>query len=878
VRRRIDTLSGIVTWPVLLALCLASDLYEDKVRPLLASKCLACHAESKAGGLRLDSRAAMLAGGKSGTAALVPGKPDESLLVQAIEFRHARLRMPPAGKLSTSEIAAVREWIANGAVVPAAGPSTWALQPLSKPALQGVDANIRAMLQAKGLTPNPAADRRTLRRRLYFDLAGLPAPAEDHGEPIGKLVDGLLSSRQFGERWARHWLDVARYGEDDYTGTQPKEYPNAFRYRDWVIDAVNRDMPYDLFLQAQIAGDVLPAQRGFIDRDYTGGLGLFGLGPWYYGISQPPQARADERHDRVDMIGRGVLGLTIACARCHDHKYDPITMQDYYGLAGVFASAAYKEYPLADAETVAAWDARQKQIKEIEKSLGTFLEQQTVQLAEILSRQTSRYLLAAAGIESEGAGLDAELLKRFREYLQKPDPQHAYLNRWRELAERKASEAELRAAAAEFQSALLAVVAEKRQIDEENRENVLKAKFAAASSGVKRRHIVLPFGYQSDEDFNPGADVPSKSLPREKFQLWRRFFNMKNVMLRFEGEALERFLSSEWKKHVESLRAEKKRLEDLNGKQYPFLHGMGEGEAWDLNLNLRGNPEALGEVVPRRLPRLLEAGLGRTGPFLLDQGSGRLQLAQAVSTHPLAARVAVNRVWLHLFGSGLVRTPSNFGKVGDTPGNPQLLEYLAWRFRESGYSMKSLIREIVLSATYQASAAASEASEKIDGENRYFWKMNRRRLDAEAFRDSLLAVAGTLDLEGFGKPSLSVTDPTNARRTVYARMGRFRQDETLSLFDFPSASVTCEQRVSTNVPLQKLYVLNSEFVKGQATALAARAGRDVEALYRFALGRKPTSKEAALASEFVAGAEGEDAKWVQLAQVLLSSNEFAFVD
>lgn len=861
-------------WPAVVALCLASDLYEDKVRPLLASKCLACHAESKAGGLRLDSRAAMLAGGNSGVAAIVPGKPDESLLVQAIEFRHARLRMPPAGKLSASEIAAVREWIGGGAVVPAAGPSAWALQPLAKPALPGVDTNIREMLRAKGLTPNPPADRRTLRRRLYFDLVGLPAPAEDDGAPLEKLVDGLLASRQFGERWARHWLDVARYGEDDYTGTQPKEYPNAWRYRDWVIDAVNRDMPYDLFLQAQIAGDVLPAQRGFMTRDYTGGLGLFGLGPWYYGISQPPQARADERHDRVDMIGRGMLGLTIACARCHDHKYDPISMQDYYGLAGVFASSAYKEYPLAEAETVAAWDARQKQIKEIEKSLSTFLEQQTAQLAEILSRQTARYLLASAGVDD--AGLDAELVKRFREYLQKPDPQHGYLNRWRELVERKAPEAELRAAAEAFQATLLAVVAEKKQIDEENRENVLKAKFAAAASGVKRHHIVLPFGYQSDEDFNPGADVPSKSLPREKFQLWHRFFNMKNVMLRFEGETLERFLSGEWKKHVESLRAEKKRLEDRNGKQYAFLHGMAEGEAWDLNLNLRGNPESLGEVVPRRLPRLLEAGLGRNGPMPLDQGSGRLQLAQAVSTHPLAARVAVNRVWLHLFGSGLVRTPSNFGKVGDTPGNPQALEYLAWRFRESGYSIKALIREIVLSATYQASAAGSEANEKIDGENRFFWKMNRRRLDAEAFRDSLLAAAGTLDFEGFGKPSLSVTDPTNARRTVYARAGRFRQDETLSLFDFPSASVTCEQRVSTNVPLQKLYVLNSEFVKGQATALAARAGQDLDALYRFALGRTPSAREAAQAREFLAGEDKQ--AWIQLAQVLLSSNEFAFVD
>jgi len=825
------------------------DLYQDRVRPLLASRCLACHGQMQAGGLRLDGSQPV---------------PKEKLL-RAIRYEDAKLRMPPGGKLKDSEITALAEWIDQGARFSTASQQLWSLQPLTKPARMGVDANMLGVLATKRLRANPRADEQTLRRRIAFDLTGLPPVSME--EPLSRFVDRLLASREFGERWARYWLDVARFGEDDYTGTAPKEYANAWRYRDWVIGAVNRDMPYDLFLQAQIAGDVLDPQRGYTREQYLGGLGLFGLGPWYYSISQPPQARADERHDRVDMVGRGMLGLTVACARCHDHKYDPISIKDYYGLAGVFASAAYKEYPLAEAAKVAEWDARQKRVKEIEKDLQKFLDQQTEQLSQVFSRQVARYLMATVKPDAE---VDAELLKRFQEYLKKRDVQHTFLNEWHDLVERKGPEAELRTAADRVQEALLAVVVEKKSIDDENRENVLRAKFAAAK--VKQRHIVLPFGYQSFEDFNPGADVPSKSLPRDKFQFWHRFFNMKEALLRFDGDALERFLTGEWKKHVDSLRAEKKRLEEQNGPQYAFLHGMAEGEAWDLNLNLRGNPEALGEVVPRQLPLLLNAGLDLKEPLDLNQGSGRLQLAQAVSVHPVAIRTAVNRVWMHLFGSGIVRTPSNFGTVGDTPGNRELLDYLAWRFRESGYSMKTLIREIVLSQSYQASSERNEANEKIDGENRYFWRMNRRRLDAEALRDSMLAVAGTLDPKGFEVESKAAVETT--RRTIYAKVGRFRQDETMSLFDFPSASVTCEQRVSTNVPLQKLYFLNSDFVRKQSEALAARAGSDVGRMYSIALGRAATNREAGLARGFLA----DGGTWVQLAQVLLSSNEFAFVD
>ena len=864
----LDKLSPTVNFLLPILVMSAADLYSDKVRPLLASRCLACHGQMQAGGLRLDSRLGLEKGGKSG--------PAINMIIGAIQYDNQHLRMPPTGKLKDSEIQILTEWVKQGAPFSVATQQLWSLQPLAKPLLHGVDANVRAALVSKGLALNARADRHTIERRIAFDLTGLP-PQGNASESTEQLVDRLLSSRQFGERWARYWLDVARFGEDDYTGTAPKEYANAWRYRDWTIESINRDMPYDLFLQAQIAGDVLAPQRGFAKADYLPGLGLFGLGPWYYGISQPAQARADERHDRVDMIGRGMLGLTVACARCHDHKYDPITAKDYYGLSGVFASAAYKEYPLADAAKVADWDARQKHVKDAEKALQTFLEQQADQLANVFSRQVSRYLMATT--REQAGDEDAELVKRFKDYLKKRDPQHPYLNEWHDLVDRKASEAELQAAADRLQATLLDIVAEKKAIDDENRDNVLRAKFSkfASAASARQRRIVLPFGYQSFEDFNPGADVPSKSLPRDRYQLWHRFFNIKNSLLRFEGEPLERFLTGEWKKHAESLRAEKKQLEAQNGPQYPFLHGMAEGDPWDLNLNLRGNPEAFGDIVPRRLPMLLNVGLGRTSALEFNQGSGRLQLAEAISTHPIAIRTAVNRIWMHLFGSGIVRTPSNLGTVGDTPGNPQLLDYLAWKFRESGYSVKSLIREIVLSDVYQTVSAGNAANEKLDGENRLFWRMSRRRLDAEALRDSMLSAAGTLDSKGLGLESKPLADATNLRRTIYARVGRFRQDETMSLFDFPSASVTCEQRVSTNVPLQKLYFLNSEFVRKQAEALGVQARQSLEKLYHLALGRAPVARESELALRFL-GASPDAAAWTQLAQVLLSSNEFAFID
>ncbi|MEO8131999.1 MAG: DUF1553 domain-containing protein [Bryobacteraceae bacterium] len=399
---------------------------------------------------------------------------------------------------------------------------------------------------------------------------------------------------------------------------------------------------------------------------------------------------------------------------------------------------------------------------------------------------------------------------------------------------------------------------------------------AAKKTQPKVLHqIVLPGGYRSEEDFNPGAYIPSKSLQRDRFVAFNRTFGDKTAPLKFDNELTAELMDDSLRPEYNRL---KKTFDDLKKAlppQYPFLQGAAEFEPQDLKLNLRGNPEVLGEVVPRRFPLVLSGG--KTIPF--NQGSGRMQLAGTVAHHPLAARVAVNRIWLDLFGQGLVRTPSNFGRVGDRPAIPELLEFLAARFVEKKYSVKEMIREIVLSDAYQRSSVSNAANEKIDPENRYLWRQNRRRLEAESLLDAMLAVSGELNPAVGGESK--VLSAEFHRRTIYAKTSRFQQDETVSLFDLPAASVTCEQRVVTNVPLQKLFFLNSDTVAQRSAALAKRIrkrrdDKGIEEAYLLLFDRPPSVQERSLGRAFLK--KGGSTKWNQYAKVLLSSNEFAYVD
>jgi hypothetical protein len=748
----------------------AADFFEAKIRPVLAANCWECHGSAKQkSGLRLDSREAILKGGETGPAVVV-GKPGASLLVEAIGS-DGSIQMPPRKRLTKPEIAALSEWVKQGAPWPEPRPDLsvrkplpssssrssitakdrdfWSFRPVqdaSLPAVQdaawsqsGVDRFVLAKLEASGLRPALPADRRTLLRRVTFDLIGLPPTPEevesflrdDSPDAFEKVVDRLLSSPHYGERWGRHWLDIARYGEDQAHSFQPRLYPHGYRYRDWLIQALNSDMPYDRFLIEQIAGDLLDEP----DRqERLAALGFFALGPVYYGDSK----QFDQYADRIDTLTRGVLGLTVACARCHDHKYDPIPTTDYYAMAGVFASSEYFEAPSAPKEQVEAYDKAQAKIRKKTQEVNGFLKSE--------------------------------------------------------------------------------------------------------------------------------ADRLKLKVPRNQ---------------------VEKSLPAESRHKLAGLRKELEQLKKAQPPKYPVIHTLVEGKSpTNMRVLIRGNPETPGDEVPHRFLSVLG---GEEHPF--SHGSGRRELAQDIASpaNPLTSRVLVNRVWQHHFGRGLVGTASNFGALGERPTHPELLDWLASRFVRGGWSLKRLHREIVLSATYRQSSRFDARAHEIDPSNTLIWRMNRRRLEVEAWRDAMLAVSGQLDL-ALGGPSTALDVAGNRRRTCYAEISRHDLAPLLRLFDFPDPNITSGRRTETTVPLQQLFVLNSEFVIEAARALAGRFNStapqdqdDSELICRAYLrlySRQPSPREIALGLSFLkAGGSASDlSRWQQYAQALLASNEFSYVD
>jgi len=873
------------------------EFFKQRVLPVISSNCFTCHTAAKMGGLQLDSRENLLKGGNSGPA-IVPGKPEESLLIRAVAHTHERLKMPPQGKLTDQQIADLKTWVeagahwdgsivqakSNGYVITAEQRRFWAFQKVKKPPVPEVrdqawvkspiDNFVLAKLESKGLRPVAPADKRTLIRRTTFDLIGLPSSPEEvesfvkdtSPDAFARVVDRLLASPEYGERWGRHWLDVARYADADQLGLGEDPFPNAFRYRDWVIRAFNRDMPYNEFVQAQIAGDLVEtdANRG----ELRPGLGLFALGPWYYKIVEPAKARADERHDRVDILTRGFLGLTVACARCHDHKYDPISNRDYYSLAGVFANTESQEYPLASREVVDDYKAKQQQITDQEASIKKILDAARVRVGELLSKDTERYLTASeaaiGGQSPNPETLDQETLTRWTNYLKSTEKEHPYL-----------SEHPIKAA--EFAALVHGLIDEKKAIDAYN------VKILEDSKNSKDPYDL----------YCKGCNAVTKTLPRDKYVLWTDLFAAKQRsnekqpgLYYYDDEHIERFLTSGDKAQVAALREKLKDLKKALPSQYPFLHTITDVEKpADLPVHLRGDPYNLGDPVPRRFLPILST----SEPTPFRDGSGRLELAKAIASpdNPLTARVIVNRIWKYHFGYGIVRTPSNFGKAGDTPSHPELLDYLAARLVENKWSIKAMHREMMLSSVYQLSSESSAPAQETDPDNRLLWRANRSRLDVEALRDSLLFVSGKLDTTE-GGPAVA-WDEKNNRRTVYGKVSRFQLARMLTLFDFPDPTITCEQRAVTNVPLQRLFFLNSDLMSEAATGLADRLLKASTAddarltdAYRVLFGRTPSNSERKAGLQFLHDTEGASNNitdaWQQYSQMLLSSNEFSFVD
>lgn len=893
----------------------SAEFFESRVRPLLIEICGDCHTDDEKGGLRVDSRAALLKGGEHGPA-IVPGDADKSLLIRAVRQEPGVVKMPKGGtKLSDADVAALTAWVQAGAPWPEAKPSGsaapppsplsvdrpltpeqrawWSFQPLAHPSVPAVqhegwaktdiDRFVLARLEREGLTPVAAADRRTLIRRATLDLTGLPPTPEEvdafiadqSPEAWATVVDRLLASPRYGEAWGRHWLDVARYGEDDPRSLDPmgrgyNPYPNAYLYRDWVIKAFNDDLPYDQFVKAQVAADAMDDR---VRARMLPTLGFLGLGPWYYDNGSVEVTRADERHDRVDVVSRGFLGLTVACARCHDHKYDPISQRDYYALAGVFLNSAYHEYPLAPKGVVDEYKTLEKNRKNKEKLLADFQDTESEQLSQTLALQASKYMQAAwrvTGEPKEDAAaaatkekLDFELFQRWIRFLAKPPKFYPYLKPWQEMVKDGGTADRAKTLADSFQALLLDVMFEAREIKEEN--DIIRAK--ALPGTKKKERANLPNEFITNDDFCPGCGLELKSLQGDRVFLYADVFRRDLVdsadpanakeedrpgLLVFRGTALDRWLGADRRRYIDDLREDIKASEKAMPPKFAYVHGVEDLATIQPNrVAVRGNPFKLADPVPTRMPLVLTGG----APVPFTKGSGRAELAEAIVQQPLAMRVIVNRVWKWHFGTGLVNSASNFGKLGERPTNPELLDYLASWFVEHGYSIKKLHREILLSAVYQLSTANSPEAFAKDSDNRLYWRANRRRMTAEEVRDSALFVAGGLD-EKSGGASDELT-PASARRTVYGKVSRYRLDQYLQLFDFPAPTISAEQRFTTNVPLQRLFLMNSDFMQQQAESLARRIGdvpdnaARVTAAYRLLFGRAPDARELQAGIDFL---------------------------
>ncbi len=767
---------NVALWSLVLTMPLAAedlDFFEKRVRPVLVQHCYECHSlehKKTKGGLSLDTREGLRKGGDSGPG-VIPGDVAASLLIRAIRHTDEDLKMPPKQKLTDAQIADLTLWVKSGAVDPRGASAThpkygmsleegkkfWSLRPLADPLIpkvknaawpkNGVDHFILARLESAGITPAPPANRRTLLRRVTFDLTGLPpTPAEMEAfdadpspDAFAKVVERLLDSPRYGERWGRHWLDVVRYAD---TSGNASDYPvpQAHLYRDWVIRAVQVDLPYDQFLREQIAGDLMPAASA----DQVIATGYLAISRRFGG------SREGEHHltleDTIDNLGRSVLGFSLSCARCHDHKFDPFTMSDYYGIYGIFRSTRYP-FPGAEAQ----------------KEQADFVP-----------------LMPPAEIDV--------LLKPYREKL--------------------------------------------AQLDAE----IKKAEKAPEQLAIlKKKRLELQ------------AEMPS----------------------------------------IKS------------------AYAVADAVPANARIHLRGDPKRLGDEVVRHFPAVLG---GQTVPPE-HKGSGRLLLAQWLTDpkNPLTPRVMVNRIWQHHFGTGLVSTPNDFGRQGKAPSHPELLDYLAARFVESGWSIKTMHRLILLSQTWQLDSVDSPELTRLDPTNELFGKFARRRLDAESIRDALLFVAGELDLRPAGAhsfPPVSTFKYTQhnpffavyetKQRSVYLMQQRLRKHPYLALFDGADPSSSTGIRQPSTTPLQALFVMNDSLAHYASQKFAQRLlegakseGDRFMLAYSLAYNRAPSVEEFGAAAAFLhayrsklgkAGPQTDALTWAAFARALLSANEFVFVD
>ncbi len=865
------------------------DFFETHIRPALVERCYECHSSASGkskGGLLLDTREALRQGGSSGRPGIVPGHPEQSLLLTALRYQDDTLQMPPKGKLPQPLIDAFDTWIRLGAPDPRTADSAtvppppadprshWAFQPpraASPPPVRQtswvqtpVDAFILATLESLELRPAPQADRRTLIRRATFDLHGLPpTPAEvesfvhDPGpDAYDRLLTRLLESPRYGERWGRHWLDVARYADTKgyvYDDREDRRYVHAYPYRDWVIRAFNDDLPYDRFLQLQLAADQMDGPPADLAA-----MGFLTLGRRFLGVSH------EIIDDRIDVLTRGMQGLTAACARCHDHKFDPIPTRDYYSLYGVFDSSTETLVPLTpQPDPTPARQEFERGLAERQKKFDDACQTAREEVARRIRQRTPDYLLAqltAHLLPSEDFYeiLDADALnplfvRRWQAYLRETAKTfHPIFAPWHTFAALPA---------ADFGARSPAAWADLRASSADRLNPIVLAHFDGdpprSMEEVARRYGDL-FSTALQE---PAAPEPTPALDEARAALRRILFASDSPVYPPNGSLADTHFYFE-----ESARVNLGRLfKDietwhLTAVEAPPYAGILQDlpQPRTPRVFRRGNPANRAEEVPRQFLEIV-AGPQRQ-PFA--HGSGRLELAQAIARrdNPLTARVLVNRVWMHHFGNGLVKTASDFGTRCEPPSHPALLDYLAVWFMDHGWSLKNLHRLIMTSAVYQQSsepiAPLDDASASADPENRLLRYFPRRRLDFEALRDALLAVSGNLDLTLGGRPSDLFRAPFSHRRSVYGLIDRLAIPGPLRAFDVANPDLHIPQRHQTTVPQQALFLLNHPFVAERARALADRAAEAappsrVRHLYAAAFQRPPTPAEARLALTFI---------------------------
>lgn len=882
--------------------------FESKIRPVLSNICYKCHshrADKVISHLYMDSRAGFLKGGDNGPAMIV-GDPNKSLLIKAIGYLDNDLQMPKKKKLSGKVIADFTQWIKMGApwpkeAAPLAKPvkpkvpidwdklrnEHWAFRPIANPTVPKVkdgkrvrnpiDAFVLSRLEQAGLKPNAPAPKDVLIRRAYIDLIGRPpTPAQvaafvkdESPDAFAEVVDELLASPHYGERWARHWLDVARYSDGEGGFLDKARLPLAWRYRDWVIEAFNRDLPYDQFVTQQLAGDLLG------DPKLRVAGGFLAVGPTYSSDGGDPKAKAEAKaetlDDRVDTVTRAFLALTVSCARCHDHKFDPIPTADYYSLAGIFKNTKLTQQSIATKAEIERYNKKIAPLRQAEAALKKFIGDQTKAYQEqVVTQGLAKYMLAAVSFSrarlkdkrsnvqtfAKEQQLSSEILGRFLPWITKKTTRgkfkefKAYFD-WVEAHNKTyVIDEDLRALTAGIQNNINAIF--------ENRAKALK---------------------QYQQAIKSKKNVPKPKDPEPYVRLNKELRRHCTANL---GKSKMVELGSDTQKKLATLRKAASEAKKGTPPPLPEAHFLAEAGSSDMAIAIRGNILKPGKVVPRRFLHIIAGE--KAAPF--KKGSGRTELAAAIvdRKNPLTARVMINRIWQHHFGRAIVRTPSNFGARGEKPTHPLLLDYLATQFMTGGWSMKAMHRLIMLSNTYQTSSDYNETGYRKDSANRLIWRANARKMEAEAWRDSLLFVTGELSPEIGGEPLRKGFLNSN-RRTIYAVVSRngdkYESDSFLRLFDFPAPRTTSAGRIESIVPQQYLFMMNSDFMINRAKALATRLTREAEdnvsrihLAYALLFSRKPDDSETQAGMAFLAAERQGPSILQRYVQVLLSTHEF----